>query len=44
MDFALADLKTPGPGKGVPAPPDTDTRAYLLSRMHTKEVTAPKRF
>ena len=31
MDFSLADLQTPGPGKGVPTPPDTDARAYLLS-------------
>ncbi len=31
MDFSLADLQTPGPGKGVPEPPDTDARAYLLS-------------
>src|SRR5205823_9706703 len=31
MDFTLADLQTPGPGKGVPTPPDTDARAYLLS-------------
>lgn len=31
MDFSLADLQTPGPGKGVPTPPDTDARGYLLS-------------
>jgi formylglycine-generating enzyme required for sulfatase activity len=31
MDFSLAELATPGPGKGVAAPPDTDARAYLLS-------------
>jgi formylglycine-generating enzyme required for sulfatase activity len=31
MDFSLADLQTPGPGKGVPNPPDTDARAYLVS-------------
>ena len=31
MDFTLADLQSPGPGKGVPQPPDTDTRAYLTS-------------
>jgi formylglycine-generating enzyme required for sulfatase activity len=31
MDFTLADLQSPGPGKGVPAPPDTDMRGYLLS-------------
>lgn len=29
MDFSLQELGTPGPGKGVPAPPDTDVRAYL---------------
>ena len=31
MDFTLDELRTPGPGKGVPQPPDTDVRAYLLS-------------
>ena len=31
MDFTLADLHTPGPGKGVPQPPDIDARAYLIS-------------
>jgi len=31
MDFSLEELKTPGPGKGVAAPPDIDARAYLLS-------------
>jgi hypothetical protein len=44
MDFTLAELKTPGPGKGVPAPPDIDVRAYLLSRMRTTETTAEKPF
>jgi hypothetical protein len=34
MDFALEDLQKPGPGKGVPAPPDTDVRAYLL-KIHS---------
>ncbi len=29
MDFALGELNTPGPGKGVDTPPDTDVRAYL---------------
>ncbi len=29
MDFTLEELGTPGPGKGVPSPPDTDVRAYL---------------
>ncbi|HEY3639392.1 MAG TPA: hypothetical protein VGK90_14685, partial [Rhizomicrobium sp.] len=41
MDFSLADLQTPGPGKGVPQPPDTDTRGYLSSLRGT--VTAPAR-
>ena len=31
MDFALDELKTPGPGKGVAMPPDIDARAYLVS-------------
>ena len=31
MDFTLSDLRVPGPGKGVAAPPDTDVRAYLVS-------------
>ncbi|HEY3779157.1 MAG TPA: formylglycine-generating enzyme family protein [Rhizomicrobium sp.] len=39
MDFSLADLQTPGPGKGVPTPPDTDTRAYLFS---VRGVVAPR--
>jgi hypothetical protein len=42
MDFTLAELKTSGLGKGVPAPPDTDVRAYLLSRMRsTQEAAGP---
>lgn len=40
MDFSLADLQTPGPGKGVPTPPDTDARAYLLSM---RGMVAPQR-
>ena len=40
MDFSLADLQTPGPGKGVPTPPDTDVRGYLLSIQG--KVTAPQ--
>jgi formylglycine-generating enzyme required for sulfatase activity len=36
MDFTLADLQTPGPGKGWPNPPNVDTRSVLLS---TKGVT-----
>ncbi|HUO97883.1 MAG TPA: hypothetical protein VMU01_04410, partial [Rhizomicrobium sp.] len=31
MDFALAELKTPGPGKGVAAAPDIDARALLMT-------------
>ncbi len=31
MDFTLDELRTPGPGKGVPAPPDTDVAGYLQS-------------
>ena len=31
MDFTLSELRVPGPGKGVAAPPDTDVRAYLVS-------------
>ena len=42
MDFTLAELKTPGPGKGVPAPPDTDVRAYLLSLMRQTDTAAVK--
>jgi len=41
MDFALADLQTPGPGKGVPTPPDTDARAYLLSVRGQVTARAP---
>jgi hypothetical protein len=32
MDFGLEDLKTPGPGKGVANPPDTDLRGWLLTQ------------
>ena len=32
MDFTLAELNAPGPGKGVAAAPDTDVLAYLQSR------------
>jgi hypothetical protein len=44
MDFSLDELATPGPGKGVAAPPDIDTRGYLLSlipRRAPEEKTAP---
>ena len=30
MDFTLAELRTPGPGKGTTAPPDTDVGGYLV--------------
>jgi len=32
MDFALDELKTPGPGKGVAAPPETDVRSWLAAQ------------
>ncbi len=32
MDFTLAELTAPGPGRGVAAPPDTDVLAYLNSK------------
>lgn len=43
MDFALDELKTPGPGKGVATPPDIDTRAYLVSvrGMKSAAVNTP---
>ncbi len=40
MDFTLDELGTPGPGKGVAAPPDIDVRAYLLTQVKPKK-TAP---
>jgi hypothetical protein len=36
MDFTLAELKEPGPGKGVAAPPDTDVRAYLEAEIEAR--------
>jgi hypothetical protein len=33
MDFGLAELAVPGPGKGVGQPPDIDARAYLVSQL-----------
>jgi len=30
MDFSLSELKTPGPGKGVASPPETDIRGWLV--------------
>jgi hypothetical protein len=40
MDFTLAELREPGPGKGVGASPDTDVRGYLLGEI---EKTKPAR-
>lgn len=40
MDYTLAELKTPGPGKGIATPPDTDVRAYLLRMGARPERTA----
>ena len=31
MDFTAAELRTPGPGKGVAHAPDIDVRAYLMA-------------
>ena len=36
MDFTLDELKTPGAGKGVAAPPEIDVRAYLMSVQGVK--------
>ncbi|MEI9992148.1 MAG: hypothetical protein WDM86_19180 [Rhizomicrobium sp.] len=35
MDFTLAELGEPGPGKGVAAAPDTDVLAYLNTKRGT---------
>jgi len=44
MDFTLAELKEPGPGKGVAAPPDVDVRGYLLAEVEkTKPPSAPSK-
>lgn len=32
MDFTRDELKTPGPGKGVPNPPETDVRSWLAAQ------------
>jgi hypothetical protein len=46
MDFTLDELRTPGPGKGPAAPPDIDTRAYLVSvqgvRPGSQQAALPK--
>jgi len=36
MDFTLAELKTPGPGKGMSAPPDIDVRGFLVEAAKEK--------
>jgi len=41
MDFTLAELKTPGPGKGVAAPPDTDVRGYLAAAVEAAKPPPP---
>lgn len=40
MDFSLGELNTPGPGKGVAAPPDIDVRAYLLEQVRKAATSA----
>ncbi len=43
MDFSLAELKTPGPGKGVPTPPDIDIRSWLAAQaQHETSGAASK--
>jgi len=46
MDFSLAELRTPGPGKGAPAPPDIDVRSYLVSQSHPllSQAQSPPRY
>jgi hypothetical protein len=41
MNFTLAELRTPGAGKGAPSPPDIDARAYLVSVAGARRVGAP---
>jgi len=41
MDFALDELKTPGPGKGVAVPPDVDVRAYLAAEIPRRAPSPP---
>jgi hypothetical protein len=40
MDFTLEELRTPGAGKGVAAPPDIDARAYLMTMKGVRPMTA----
>jgi hypothetical protein len=39
MDFTLAELKTPGPGKGAATPPEIDIRSWLVMQA---KVELPK--
>jgi len=41
MDFTLAELKTPGPGKGVANAPDTDVRGFLLYEIEKAKPAPP---
>lgn len=41
MDFTRDELKTPGPGKGVASPPDTDVKAYLASATGAQRGATP---
>jgi len=41
MDFSLAELKTPGPGKGVSAPPDIDVRSFLEAEVDKTKPPPP---
>jgi len=39
MNFGLAELTAPGPGKGVAVPPDIDVRSYLQSLLRSYAST-----
>jgi hypothetical protein len=41
MDFTLAELKSPGPGKGVAVPPDTHQRALLVDEAQKAAPPPP---
>jgi len=40
MDFSLTELKTPGPGKGVPTPPEIDIRSWLVTQAQHESAGA----
>ncbi|MBV9064080.1 MAG: formylglycine-generating enzyme family protein [Alphaproteobacteria bacterium] len=40
MDFTLAELRTPGPGKGWGNPPDVDARSILLSMRGVRRASS----